>query len=221
MALANLSDLQTSIGVWLARTDISTAQINDFITLAETDMEVGTYDGMGNEITPPLRVRSMETKNLTFALTGEYTTLPANMLELREVYLSSSNPMLPLQYVTPATFDATYLSVTSTPVNAYTIVGDTIRCGPGASATDTLGLVYYAEIPGLVANSTNWMLTKYPNAYLYGALRHAAPWIGDGMMVEAWQTGFVSTIRGLIRSERQSMWAGTALVSRPIGVTVT
>lgn len=221
MALTNLTDLQTSIGVWLARTDISTAQINDFITLAETDMEIGTYDAMGNEITPALRVRDMETRNLTFPLTGEYTTLPSGFLEMREVYLSSSNPMLPLQYVSPAAFDATYLSVTSTPSNAWTIIGDSIRVGPGASATDTLGIIYYSEIPGLVANSTNWMMTKYPNAYLYGALRHAAPWIGDGVMAEAWQTGFVSAIKGIMKAERQSMWSGPSMVSRPIGVTVT
>jgi hypothetical protein len=220
MALANLTDLQTSIGVWLARTDISTAQINDFITLAETDMEVGTYNGDGMELTPPLRVRSMEVRTAAFPLTGEYTTLPTGFLEMREVFLSSSNPQRPLEYVSPATFDATYLSAT-TWANVWTIVGNAIRVGPGAGPGDTLGIVYYEEIPGLVASSTNWMLTKYPNAYLYGALRHAAPWIGDGQFIDAWQTGFVSAIRGLIRSERQSMWSGPSMVSRPIGVTVT
>lgn len=221
MALTNLTDLQTAIGVWAARTDVSASQINDFITLVEGEIAYGTYGIDGMPITPALRVRSMETRNASFPLTGEYTTLPTDYLEMREVYLTTTNPPSRIDYVTPEIFDATWLSIDSSPIKAYTLVGNTIRCGPGASTSDVLSLIYYAAIPSLVSSNTNWLMTKYPNVYLYGALRHLSPWTADLDLISAWQTGFVSAVLGLMRSEGQNSFSvGGALASRPHGVTV-
>jgi hypothetical protein len=223
MALANLTDLESALKDWAGdRTDLSTSRVDDCITMAEADIQNGVYDATtGFEIAPPLRVKSMETVNSAFVLSGEFNTLPTDFLEMREVWLSSQADWMPLSYTPPHTYDSLYGSTESGPPIAYSIVGAQIRVGPGASASDTLRLIYYASVPGLVANSTNWLMTRAPNVYLYGALRHLAPFIDAAPnLLGMWQAGFITGLKGLIMAEKRAH-SGTAMVSRAVGVTVT
>ena len=221
MALATLTDLQTAIADHgLARTDITTAAINDMITLAENDILYGTYDPSGRPLTPVLRVNAMETKNEAFAVSGEYTNLPTDFLEMREVRLTSQSDWPTLKFVTPEAFDSTYGSSASGPAKVWTVVGSQIRIGPGASTSDVLTLIYYAKPTALVTTTTNWILTKYPNAYLYGALRYFAPYINATEMLAVWQPAFVSAVRGLIANEGRGQFGGTSMAVRAQGVTV-
>lgn len=220
MAISTLTELKAAIVDWTARTDLTGASVlNDFITLAEADIMNGVYDVQGNTVVPPLRVRSMETYDGAFAVTGEYTNLPTGFLEAKEVKLTSTTDRPTLKYLSQEAFDETIRASSSGPAVAYTIVGNQIRIGPGASASDTLGLTYWSVVPGLVANSTNWLLTKSPNVYLYGALRHMAPYTGDDNRGALWQQAFITALQGLIRSEKQGSYSGTALAARTVGMS--
>src|SRR5882672_139887 len=57
MSILTYTDLQSAIGNWLARSDLS-ANIPDFITLAEQRIFYGADDP--NFPSPPLRIRAME-----------------------------------------------------------------------------------------------------------------------------------------------------------------
>lgn len=222
MGLSTLSDLRANIAAFgQDRTDIGSGTIDDFIELAEVDIVNGTFDAGGRMITPPLRVRAMETVNASFTLSGEYTNLPANYLEMRSVEWTSQSNKPPLKFVTPDVFEALAAQQWSgTVATMWTIVGSQIRVGPGASGTDVLTLIYYADLPGLVANVTNWLMTGYPNVYLYGALRHLAPYTGATEMLGVWQPAFVSAVMGLIRSQQRGSYSGTSMAVRSPGVTV-
>lgn len=223
MALANLTDLESALKDWAGdRTELSTSRVDDCITLAEADIQNGAYDPTtGFEIVPPLRVKSMETVNSSFVLAGEFNTLPTDFLEAREVWLASQADWMPLSYLPPHTYDSLYGSSESGPPVAYSIIGAQIRVGPGASASDTLRLIYYASLPGLVANSTNWLMTRAPNVYLYGALRHLGAYNDAAPnMAAMWQAGFVTGLKGLMMAEKRAH-AGTAMVARAVGVTIT
>jgi hypothetical protein len=220
MSLTNLADLQSAISDWSGdRTDLSTSRVNDCITLAETDILHGVFDGPV-AIVPPLRVRSMETYDSAFALSGEYTNLPTGFLEARWIKLNSSADLPPLAYMTPEAFDAWFTSTDSNPV-AYTIVGTQIRVGPGASATDTITWSYWKSFDSLVSASTNWLMTSYPNVYLYGALRHLAFYLGFEERLGTLQTAYVSSIRALIASEKRGQFGGSSLQQRVTGMTIT
>ena len=222
MALATLTDLQTAIADFgQARTDLTTSAINDFITLAENDVVNGTFDAGGNLITPPLRVRSMETKNTSFTLSGEYTDLPSGYLQMREVSWSSQTGKPPRKWTSPEACGSDYSASNSGPATVWTVVGSQIRVGPGASVSDMLTIVYYADPPALLANNTNWLLTNYPNVYLYGALRHLAPYTGAVDMLAIWQPAFVSAVMGVIRSEATGSFSGTSMAQRSVGMTIT
>jgi len=56
--------------------------------------------------------------------------------------------------------------------------GDQIRFGPAPNAVYTVRLEYWSAIPSLAQNSTNWLLTNYPDCYLFGALVEAEIFLG-------------------------------------------
>ncbi len=84
MSIVTYTDLQSAIGNWLARSDLS-ANIPDFITLAEARIFYGADDP--NFPSPPLRIRAMEqVTDPTVYLTTAYrrfdplATTPTNWL---------------------------------------------------------------------------------------------------------------------------------------------
>jgi hypothetical protein len=59
-------------------------------------------------------------------------------------------------------------------------------------------LVYYQEIPALSdSQTTNWLLTDAPDAYVYGALTQAAPFLGEDERLPTWAQLYTSAIQGL------------------------
>lgn len=220
-SITNLATLQVALADWVARTDLSTDILNNFIDLAEDEIIHGIYDESGRVIVPPLRVRPMEYRNPTFFLSGEFTSLPTGFLGFRAVKLIA-NPNVKLDYVTPAFFDGTYLSTDSTTqARAYTLEGGQLRVGPGATSSDTLDVVYYVKPDRLTLLNTNWICTSYPNSYLYGALRHLAVYCGMDGKVPFFQSAFIATLASLHASEQSTNFSGVALQSRPLGVTTT
>lgn len=164
MALGTYSDLQTSIANFAARSDL-TSQIPDFITLAETMFNLG--DDEGNF--PPLRTRDMET-TVTETVTSGTAPLPADFLQMKRVTVQSS-PLQNLDYAPAKWMDWAYPTTDAGTPSFYDIVGTNLIIRP--IPTDTVEYVYYAQIPALSnTNTTNWLLTKSPNAYLYAALYH-------------------------------------------------
>ena len=201
MALNNYSALKTAVGSWLARSDLSTA-ITDFITLAEA------------EFNRRLRTRNMETINSSFTIDGELVSLPSGLLEVRSFFIDS-DPRRRLEYVTADVLAGIWGgSDTGTPTH-YSIVGSQFRFAPAPDDDYTGNLTYYAEISALSdSNTTNWLLTSHPGAYLFGALRQAAPYIRDDERVALWEAKYEAEIASIERADSRKAFAGP-LVIRP------
>lgn len=219
MAINNLATLQAAIIDWVARTDLSIAVINNFIDLAENEIINGVYDETGRVIVPPLRVKAMEFRDPTFFLSGEYTDLPARFLGFRAVRFNA-NPDHKLEYVTPAVYDSKYVGQ-DTSALVYTIESGQLRVGPSASASDTLDVIYYQYPDVLTVANTNWLITTYPNVYLYGALRHLAIYCGMDSRLGFFQSSFLSTLAGLHAAQKSIAYSGVTLFHQTIGVTVS
>ena len=220
MPLTNLSELRSAIADFgTGRTDLSNSVIDNFITLAEHDIEHGTYTEGGGVTSPPLRVRQME-QTTSLTLSGEFTSLPVDYLQMREVSWVSQTNKPPLKFVTPEAFDSTFRSTSSGPAKVWTVVGNQLRVGPAASGSDTLRLTYYAAIPSLVDNGTNWLMTGWPSAYLYGSLRHLAPYIGAMDFLPVWQSAYLSSVWAIIRSQNAGSFSGTSMAQSNAGITI-
>lgn len=58
-------------------------------------------------------------------------------------------------------------------------------------------LVYYAGVPSLATSTTNWLVQRNPNVYLYATLLEAAPYIQDDDRINVWGSGYQNAIAAL------------------------
>lgn len=166
MAITTFTELVAAVGDWLERSDLS-ARASDFITLAEAQMN------------RTLRVRQMESRATSdVGVTDEFSALPNDFLEEKSLKLSDGSTTWALDPLPAETLEEAEPR-TGRPTH-YALVGDAIHYYPAPDRTYTATLIYYGRIPPLgETQQTNWLLAKAPDAYLYGALTHAAPFLED------------------------------------------
>tara|TARA_B100001094_G_scaffold320748_1_gene367441 strand:+ start:329 stop:958 length:630 start_codon:yes stop_codon:yes gene_type:complete len=175
MALSNYGELKASIADTLNRTDMDN-QIKDSIALC---------DAMINRDPKYFNRRMETTATLTFDAAGE-ASLPADYIAARTVVFQSS-PKSNLTFLSASAFDTLYTTSTAgLPIN-YTILGEKLKAGPVPNSASGAVLRYYQRITALSADSdTNWLLTYYPDIYLYGSLVHTAPYLGEDARLQTW-----------------------------------
>ena len=155
MSLDTYTNLKTEIQTWMTRSDLS----------GDVDTMIDLFEAWANR---NLRVRQMEEEALADAT--EYMALPSDFLELRDIQWQGS-PRRQLDYVTPAYADIYDTSGAAGTPKFYTLVGNQIRLIPAPDSAPSIRIAYWQQIPALSnSQTTNWLLTAYPDAYLYGAL---------------------------------------------------
>ncbi|TFH81806.1 phage adaptor protein [Pseudomonas kribbensis] len=174
MSITNYSELQASVASWLNRNDLS-SNIPDFITLAEA------------QLSTDLKTRSMEAKVTLSTVAGTKTVaLPTDMLEMRRIQVVGTYNQ-PLSYRSPDELSIDYAANGSGQPVVFTVVGGNVELAPIPDAVYSLELTYQQRIPALSdASQTNWLLTTWPNAYLYAALLAATPFIMNDERLPVW-----------------------------------
>lgn len=176
MALDTYAGLKAEIAGWLNREDL-TAQIPTFIRLLEA---------RANRV---LRTHDM-VKRSTAATTEGYFTVPSDWRETVSLLRTSGGRGAPLEFVNveKASELRVCLPASGDP-QFYTHLDGKFLMIPAPSAEVELELVYRAAIPPLVGdNSTNWLLTKSPDIYLYGSLAAAEPYLKNDERLPIWKT---------------------------------
>ena len=205
MALATYSDLKTSIANWLNRTDLTTEIAEDFIVLAEKDFN------------SKLRIGRMIESNASFTIDSETETLPTGFLQVRDFYILEGGTKYALKYITPAQMDQIKGSSTSGMPSTFTILGDNFRFAPTPASTYTATINYYKEFDPLSStNTSNYILSNHPSIYLYGALYHAANFLGgiEPRQVQQWQQQYVTALERLERNDREDQYGNAPLQQR-------
>jgi len=201
MALSTYSELKSSVADWLNRTDLTSA-IADFISLAEAQME------------RKLRTRQMLLRaNAT--IETEYAAVPSDFLEAKSFKLST-NPVTALGFETIDSLDnlsGQYAS--SGKPRFFTVAGGQFRFLPVPDSSYTAELAYYSKLSKLSAsNTTNWLLTAAPDAYLYGTLMQAAPYLQDDARIATWSALYSSALEDLQVADDRGATSGGALIAR-------
>ena len=63
-------------------------------------------------------------------------------------------------------------------------------------------MVVYEDIPALgQANPSNWLLARFPNVYLFGALVFGALFIGEDPRLAGWSTAHDSALEAVRRAD--------------------
>lgn len=173
MSITTYAELQSSIADWLLRDDL-TSVIPTFISLAEAKFN--------------RRIRDYRmVKRATAQVDTAYFAIPSDWQENIRFQLNTS-PITTLEYVTPdqAAEEKRLYNSSGRPA-FFTMIGDEFQIVPAPDSTYNAELTYYAKIPALSgSNTSNWLLTKAPDIYLYGALMEAAPYLDDDARIQVW-----------------------------------
>ena len=181
----------------MVRADIS-GTADDFIDL---------FEGWANR---NLRVRQMEAE--ATATSTEYIALPTDFLELRDIQYQGS-PRVQLEYVTPEYADRYDSSGASGTPKYYTLVGNQIRLIPAPDASTDVRISYWQKVPALSGgNTTNWLLTDYPDAYLYGSLIHARVFVQDPAIAAYFKQAYDQVMAEIDRAGKRSNVGGSMRV---------
>lgn len=199
MTIASYSDLLTAVANWVERADL-TSRIPEGIVLCEAKMN--RY----------LRTRDMETLNQAFSITGEYVNMPTNCAEVRSFYRNDA-PRNPLLFLPDDAQTDLYGSNTAPP-KYYSIVGGQFHFAPPPNGTYTATIVYTLKVPALTgANTTNWMITAHPDAYLYGVKAEMLGLLEDPA-ADKWSQMFYGVMGEIQDDANRSKWGGNGMATR-------
>ena len=201
MALDTYANLKTEIANYLNRTDL-TSYLDTFIDLAESRMA------------RDLRVREMEsvdTSITTVAGTQSYD-LPTGYLEMRYVTWQS-NPYTFLAYMTPPDFFRVYNAGEGSGIPSYyTIVGSKIYLGKQPDAANVLELGFFKRPTALSSsNTTNDILTYFPDLYLYASLAESEPFLMNDERLPVWAGLYKEGVNSANNSASQGRTSGSPL----------
>ena len=197
MALTTYDELKTSIADFLNRDDL-TAVIPDFITMAESDMN--------------MNVRHWRQEERAIApIDTQYSAIPSDFLEVISFHISSGD-FRSLELISKAEMlDRRYKSGDASGKPAfYAITAGEIEVYPTPDGTYTAELYYYSRIPALSAsNTSNWVLEYFPDAYLYNSLVHSAPYLKDDPRMQTWAALSTNAIDGINAESESSKFGGS------------
>jgi hypothetical protein len=196
MALSSYSGLKAAIADWLNRADL-TAAIPDFITLAEA--QISRRLVLAGPVRPMMG-------RADATIDSEFATLPVDFMGARTIILNEDR-VRPLQFCLPEEINqkkAWRDSPTGCP-RFFSVVGGEFQFfpAPAAGASYVAELTYWKRVPALSdAAPSNWLLALHPDAYLYGALLQAAPYLKDDARIQSWGTFFETILADVVATDR-------------------
>lgn len=158
MSIATYVDLQAAVVQWTNRSDLG-ALVADFVTLAEARMSAD------------LSAKALE-REQSVTITDAVAALPADVLDITGLRLDGATR--PEVEVTSRERLAEAAADERRALAA--IVGRTLEL---SVSSGTLAIRAKCRVPALADNATNWVLTTFPNVYLFGALAEAYDYLRD------------------------------------------
>ncbi len=168
MALGTFAQLKTALETWLERAGDAaiTANAADCVTLAEARMN---RDLIG------LRMTTVNDATLTGTIGSRQLSLPTNYLAPVALWLTTDGGM---EEMIPLIIGNQSLSTTNGDPVAWGINADKIDLNCPCNAAHTFLFRYHKKLD-IAADTTNWLLTNYPDVYLYACLTEAAILLQD------------------------------------------
>ena len=200
MALATYSDLLAAVATWMDRTDLTTI-IPDFVVLTEA------------RIARDLRIRKqVSNTSISTVANTQYIAIPSDFLELENLSIPAASTPNYLSVVTPEWLDMKYpAGINTGQPRVYALLGDRIQFGPTPDAVYAVSIDYYARFAALSVTSPNWLLTNYPNIYLFGALTEGWSYLMDTDKAAYWQARFSGEVKSLNESDDEALRSGSSM----------
>jgi hypothetical protein len=197
VSITTYDELKSSIADFLNRDDL-TSVIPTFISLSETDMN--------------RKVRHWRMEDRVVAtLDTRYTALPTDFIEAQRVMITAP-AVTRLEMITQGDLmDRRSSDDTAKKPAYYAIVDGAFEVYPTPDQNYTMEILYYKRIPSLSTSiTTNWMLEYNSDAYLYGSLMHAAPYLGEDQRAQIWASLYKNAIDAINLEDDKAKASGAA-----------
>lgn len=205
MAITTYSELQTAVANWLNKSNL-TSRIPEFIALAE------------GRLNRRLRSKEMESVSSGLTLTSGTDTysLPANALTISKFVVTTGGVDYQLDQMSKTLLIRKFPYNTPTIPSAFAMDGNQLIVRATPDGDYDYELSYYTAIPDLETNSTNWLLSRYPDVYLAGACLEGAHYVRNMRDVAYWESRFNQGIEEIKNLDKRDRWGGGSLRVRTI-----
>jgi len=174
MTIATYAELQSTIALFINRDD-SAAIIPTWISMAEDNM---------NRAVRHWRQEKRSSANLN----SRYNEVPDDFLQIIRFGITS-NKTSSLDLISQGEIldrRSKSANVSGLPL-FYALTAVEIELFPTPAEAYPTELYYYSKIDRLSdTNTSNWLLSNFQDAYLYGSLIHSAPYLGDDGRLPVW-----------------------------------
>lgn len=200
--ITDYASLKTEVANWAARNDL-TADIPLMISLAE------------QRIYRELRVTEMETA-LDETIASGVIAIPDGYLEAKKFYVDGS----PTRALERMTLDQLYekyplRSASGKPV-FFAEEGGNFIFGPYPDDDYTIKGVYYKKLDALSeANDTNWLITKFFDGLLFGAMAETWLFVRNETEAVKYDALFERAKRAFQRADNNRRMSGSTLRVKP------
>lgn len=199
MSLSTRADLDTEINNWLNRTDLS-SRYDRFIALLEADLRGKLYHR-----------RSLVRATTNLIAGDEYLLLPPDFSKAHIFYLSSNDRRWQLNYLTQSQMLSRYPTKIDGDPFVFSIVGNEIWLFPTPLTSMVLEMNYFQTVPSLNTNTTNWLLSGYPDVYFYGMLAIAHKAVRNNNEAIQYQTIYDNALSTVLNDDIESSRDGGPL----------
>ena len=196
------AELKTNIANFLNRSDL-TDQLDFFIDATE------------GELNRKLRTKDM-VKRATATADSQYLTLPTDWLEAINIEITSNDfrPLFQQSIESLDVYRKSNNNSTGQPIY-YSIVDKTLELAPTPDTSYTLQLTYYGKIDSLSdSNTTNFVSLNHPDAYLYGALKHASVFLMEDERIPLFTTQFEKALEEIRLQQEKAEFGKGSLMQR-------
>ena len=189
-AISDYADLLVAVSDYIGRDDFA-GVFDRLVGLAE------------DKLNRRLRTSYQEeTTTLTPDINGE-ASLPADFVDVREAFLADQQ-YARLQGMSPAAIRTYYGAIGGAP-RRYAVSGRTFIVRPIGQNAVTLN--YYASIPPLASNPSNWLITEASDVYLWAVTLEAAIWAKNAEAIQAAKALADDAIAGLSNRDGRALWS--------------
>ena len=185
------------------RTDLTT-KWDGFVQMAEA------------EINRILRVNPQSAVT-TLTSASSVLTLPSDAAKTHTIRQTEANKPR-IQWTDIATVENWLAEITETGDPQFAAeVDSTIYLAPAPANGVTFRVVYLKKVPSLADDATtNWLLLRHPDVYLWGTLEQASLYDHDDGAMQNYNRKFQLAIATVLKSEREDKW-GQRLEMQPNG----
>ena len=192
--------LQTQIASFLNRDDL-TAQIPTFIELAEAEMN------------RDLRHWKME-KRAEATFNERYEPLPTDWLETKRISIGGDRQLDLMSQARMLDLRERGGNVAGKP-RYYALSSAQIEFYPTPDGDYSGSMIYRSRIESLSGSvSSNWVLADAPDVYLYGSLKHSAPYLQEDPRLAVWEGMYAKAVATLNARSKEAEYSGTGLAIR-------